>query len=305
MITRLISPYYQRTLHDAFSCAGYGLQTGLNIQMRVMPSEPNSGYIFMRNDLDKKIAKVIANHDNVTDSRLSTTISNSHGVEVSSINQLVAALYACNIDNALIILEGPEVPCIDGSAQPFVELIQKAGFIQQNVDRNAIIIKRPITISDEVNFTSFLPHKSPSASIVKYSLNKNKQIFSSHLSEAVFKKDIAPARIFADKDELNTLFNSGRAQGVSIENTIMFENDVIKNKENLRFEHEYIRYRVQEHVANLALIGATIFGEFNGVCSSHKFTNSSYRLWLETNEDALHRTTLENALNNYQEIITQ
>jgi UDP-3-O-[3-hydroxymyristoyl] N-acetylglucosamine deacetylase len=305
MIARLISPYYQRTIHDTFSCDGYGLQTGLRIQMRVMPSEANSGYTFVRHDLDKKIAKVIANHENVTDSRLSTTISNSHGVEVSSVNQLLAALYACNIDNALIILEGPEVPCIDGSAQPFVELIQKAGFIQQKADRNAIVIKRPITISDEVNFTSFLPHKSPSASIIKYSLNKHKQVFSSHLSEDVFKNDIAPARTFAEKKELNTLFHSGRAQGVSLENTIMLENDCITNKEKLRFEHEYIRFRVQEHIANLALIGATIFGEFNGICSSHKFNNYSYGHWLDKNEDSVQRTTLEYALNNYQDIISQ
>ncbi|MFV2059828.1 MAG: UDP-3-O-acyl-N-acetylglucosamine deacetylase [Gammaproteobacteria bacterium] len=304
MITRLISPFYQRTIHDSFSCVGYGLQTGLKIQMKVMPSEANSGYTFVRHDVDNKISKVIANDENVTDFRLSTTVSNSHGVEVNSVNQLLAALYSCNIDNALIVLEGPEVPCIDGSAQPFVALIQEAGFIQQNADRNAIVIKCPITISDEINFCSFLPHKSPSASIIKYSQDKNKQVFSSHLSEEVFKNDIAPARLFADQNELNTLFHSGRAQGVSLENTILHDDDCITNTEKLRFEHEYIRYRVQEHIANLALIGVTIFGEFNGVCSSHNFKNKTYGNWLEMNEDAFERTTLKEALTNYHDIVT-
>jgi len=303
MITRLISPFYQRTIHNPFYCTGYGLQTGLKIRMRVMPSEANTGYTFIRHDVDTQYAKVIANHHNVTDSRLSTTITNSHGIEINSVNYILAALYACNINNARIILEGSEVPNMDGSAIPFVKLIQKAGFIQQNAERAAIVIKRPITISDDANFTSFLPNRTPWASIAIFSLSKTKQVYSSILSEDIFTKDIAPVHSFSDREEINKLLQSGRAQGVSSNNTNVLENDYVTNKENLSYGHEFIRYRILEHIANLALVGATIFGDFSSACSSFKFNNVSYGNWLKMNKDSLQHTTLKLAQTRYQEIL--
>lgn len=287
---------YQHTLKDAFNCVGRGLHTGLNIVMRVTPGEPNTGIVFVRRDVDTRHSEIQASWKNVSDTRLSTTIANSRGIRVSTVEHLMASFYACNIDNARIFLSGPEVPIMDGSAAPFVNLIRQAGKIQQDAERPAIIIKHAISVSQEEAFASFLPSPFPWMELeIKFdSLPIGKQKFRAYIQDEVFENELAPARTFGFKEQVNTLHKLGLARGGTLQNVVLIEDDAIVNEEGLRFDDEFVRHKMVDSIGDIALIGARVIGAFSGVCSGHQLNHALIHK-LMANEHAWYYTTMREA----------
>ena len=296
--------YSQHTLRDSFTCVSRGLHTGLKIVMRVTPGDANSGIVFVRPDIESRRSVIQASWQNVSDTRMSTTIANKHGIRVSTVEHLMAALYACGIDNARILVDGPEVPVMDGSAEPFVSFINQVGKAQQNAERVAIIIKQAISVSEGNKFAGLLPSPIPwiELEIDFDALAIGKQQFAAPIYCDAFEHELAPARTFGFKEQVNTLHKLGLAQGGSLQNTVLIEDDEIVNQEGLRFENEFVRHKMIDSIGDIALIGTRIIGQFSGVRNGHKLNNDLIHK-LMANEHAWQYTSLREAKNYWREIM--
>lgn len=296
--------HFQHTINDSFTCIGRGLHSGLKVIMTVMPAEANSGIVFHRRDVEHKRAEIPARWNTVTDTRMSTTIANASGIGVSTIEHLMAALYACGIDNARVILDAPEVPIMDGSAKPFVDLIKKTGKCRLDEPRKAIVISRDINVDEGYKFASLRPARRPQ---VEFELDFEqaaigRQQYRGLINESLFDQDLAAARTFGFKDQLQTLQKLGLARGGSLRNAVLVDDDVVINEEGLRFNDEFVRHKVLDAVGDMALIGMPIIGKFSGHCSGHKLNNALLHE-LMLNEHCWHYTTLEDAENNWEQLV--
>ena len=297
-------PYFQHTLKESFTCISRGLHSGLKIVMRVTPAEANTGIVFARREVEARRCEIQANWRNVSDTRLSTTIANKHGIRVSSVEHLMAALYACGIDNARILLNGPEVPSMDGSAAPFVSLIKHAGRVQQAAERNAILIKQAVSIARGDKFAGLLPSPVPwiECEIDFEASPIGKQKCSLPINQSVFEQELATARTFGFKEQINTLHKLGLAQGGSLQNAVLIDEDVVVNQEGLRFFDEFVRHKVVDSIGDLALIGVMVVGQFTSVRGGHELNNALIQK-LMANEHTWEFTTLRKAKNYWKEIM--
>jgi UDP-3-O-[3-hydroxymyristoyl] N-acetylglucosamine deacetylase len=298
--------YFQHTLKESFTCVSRGMHSGLKIVMQVTPAEANSGIVFVRRDVDIQRYEIQANWRNVSDTRLSTTIVNKHGVRVSSVEHLLAALYACGIDNARVLVSGPEVPAMDGSALPFLSLIKQAGKCEQVAERNALLIRQSVSISKADKFAGFLPAPVPwiECEVDMGAGPIGRQKRSLPISQQVFEHELAPARTFSFKEQITTLHKLGLAQGGSVQNSVLIENNAILNNEGLRFDDEFVRHSMVDAIGDLALMGVVIVGQFTSHGGSHEL-NTDLIQKLMANERAWEFTSLRKAKNYWNEILTQ
>ena len=299
-------PYFQHTLRDSFTCISRGLHTGLKIVMRVTPAEANTGIIFARRDVEASRYEIQANWRNVSDTRLSTTIANKHGVRVSTIEHLMAALYVSGIDNARILINGPEVPIMDGSAAHFISLIKHAGRARQDAERNALLIKQSVSVSSGNKFAGFLPSPVPwiECEIDFDAPPIGRQKCSVPINQTVFEQELAAARTFGFKEQIKTLHKLGLAQGGSLQNAVLIEDDVVVNSEGLRFADEFVRHKAVDSIGDMALVGVVIVGQFSSVRGGHELNNNLIQK-LMANEHTWEFTTLRRAKNYWNEILRQ
>lgn len=297
-------PYFQHTLKESFTCVSRGLHTGLKIVMRVTPGEPNTGIVFVRRDIEANRSEIQANWQNVSDTRLSTTIANKRGIRVSTIEHLMAALYSCGIDNARILVDGPEVPIMDGSAAPFVQLINQAGKVQQDAERNALLIKQSISLTRGEKFAGFQPSPVPWMELeIDFDASPiGNQKFSVPIYRDIFEQDLAAARTFGFKDQVSTLHKLGLAQGGSLHNTILIDQDEIVNNDGLRFDNEFVRHKMVDTIGDLALVGVKVIGHFTGIRNGHELNNALIQK-LMANEHAWVYTTLRQANHYWKQIM--
>jgi UDP-3-O-[3-hydroxymyristoyl] N-acetylglucosamine deacetylase len=297
------SKYYQHTLRECISCIGVGLHSGLPVTMTVMPAEDNSGIIFHRRDLDPARAEVHARWNTVTDTRMSTTIANSSGTSVSSIEHLMAALYTCGIDNARVVLDAPEVPCMDGSSVTFVKLIKQTGVTTQTSLRRAIVITKAVSICEGEQRVSLTPSRTPTVAVNINCEQKNigQQSYSCPINAQEFSRELASARTFFLQEQLHTMNKLGLARGGSLRNAVLIEDGEIQNKEGLRFDNEFARHQALDAIGDLGLAGAAIIGSFQGLLSGHKLNNALLHE-LMLNEDCWCYTSLQEAEENWSEI---
>lgn len=277
----------QRTLKSSISYVGVGLHSGQRVSMGVRPARANSGIRFVRKDTPVTQGLILARWDNVTDTRQSTVISNEHGVSVRSIEHLMAALRGCEIDNALIEVDGPEVPAMDGSADPFVTLIERAGSTEQMVPRRAIEIRKPVTVCDGDRFALLMPNSTPRVTVEIDFANRvvGFQRYSTELVDGTFKLEVAAARTFGFSEQVHHLRAHGLALGGSLHNVIVIEEEQVLNQEGLRFPDEFVRHKVLDCIGDLALAGAPIMGHFFAHKPGHKLNNALVRQ-LFAQEDA-------------------
>jgi len=296
--------HFQHTLKDSFTCVSRGLHTGLKIVMRVTPGEVNSGIVFVRRDIDSRRSEIQASWQNVSDTRLSTTIANKRGIRVSTVEHLMAALYACGIDNARVLVDGPEVPIMDGSAAPFAALINQVGRVKQDAERHAIVIKQGISVSQGEKFAGLLPSPIPWMELeIDFDAPPiGKQKFTAPIYRDAFVNELASARTFGFKEQVNTLHKLGLAQGGSLQNAVLIEDDEIVNQEGLRFDDEFVRHKMVDSIGDLALIGARIIGQFSGVRTGHQLNNALIQK-LMANEHAWQYTTVREAQDYWREIM--
>ena len=288
--------FYQHTLADSFMCIGVGLHSGLKVGMSVLPAEPNTGYTFYRRDVRSMHAEVPARWHNVSSTNLSTTVVNKSGIRVSTIEHLLAALKACGVDNAHITLDGPEVPILDGSAKPFVELIKQVGLKKQDELRRAIIVHQTISVAEDESQAELNPYTVP---WIKMEIDfesdvVGKQHYSFPLSAKNFEEQLSNARTFGFEDEVQALRKLGFARGGSLNNAVVVGKDKVLNLEGLRHHNEFVRHKCLDAIGDMALVGATILGEYYGRRAGHRLNNLLMRE-LMSRKDCIEHVSLRDA----------
>ncbi len=298
------NPFYQHVLKAPLHFVGRGLHSGKPVSMSLLPAESDSGYVFERLDVEQERNEIPARWHTVTDTRLSTTVSNSFGISVATIEHLMAALSACGVDNCRILIDGPEVPIMDGSAQPFVEGIRNVGLAQQLAERRALVITQPVWVYEKEKYAGFLPYPQPwfDMTIEFEEQVIGKQNYSMPLNDSFFEANISQARTFGFEDQLKTLKSLGLAQGGSLKNAILVNEEGVVNEEGLRFEDEFVRHKMLDAIGDLALAGAVVMGRFVGHCSGHKLNNRLLRDTLQRGK-SWHYTTMREATEQWSKLI--
>ncbi len=276
----------QKTIKQPIFVEGVGLHTGSKVKMNILPSDPNSGIIFKRTDL-KKNNIVIPNIFNVSNATLCTTIENEHGVKVSTIEHLMAALYGIGIDNALIEINSQEVPIMDGSARNFVELILETGFKLSETPIKLIKIEKKVSLKEGSKFISIDTSKV-SLEIdfeIKYS---NKLIGEQRNKINVYESDLSDifnSRTFCLYDDVEKLKKMGLAKGGSLDNAIVVKEDKILNNSGLRNNLEFVNHKILDCIGDLYLTGYKIIGSITCSQGGHSLTNKLLRQVFEDNSN--------------------
>ena len=264
----------QTTLTRAIDCAGVALHSGHKIALRLCPAPAGSGIVFKRTDL-AGMPEIKASWDKVVDTRMCTTLGNGEGVIVSTIEHLMAALSGAHVDNVLVELDGPEVPVMDGSAQPFIFLIECAGVEELNAPREVVEILKPVRVELDGKFAELLPSSGFSVGFeIEFDDDAvAHQEISVPLVNGSFKKEIARARTFGFLHEVEALRAAGLGLGGSLDNAVIVDGDKILNEGGLRFSDEFVRHKVLDAVGDLYLCGAPIRGHYRGFKAGHHLTN--------------------------------
>ena len=261
----------QQTLRSAASCQGIGLHCGQPVTMTLHPAAPGSGIVFRRSDAG---AEIRADWRNSVESALSTVLSNREGVHVATVEHLLAALAGNRIDNAVVELDGPEVPIMDGSAAPFTRLIQDVGIEMQDMPRRAIKIMKPVEVVGSGSSAALLPDSGFSMSFEIDFDNPliRHQDISLNIDPDVFNDELAPARTFGLLDDWPRLKAAGLAQGGSLDNAVVISGNRVLNADGLRFADEFVRHKLVDAIGDLFLAGGAIIGHFRGLRSGHALT---------------------------------
>jgi UDP-3-O-[3-hydroxymyristoyl] N-acetylglucosamine deacetylase len=284
----------QRTLKAAIDCVGVGVHTGRRASLTIRPAPADHGIVFRRTDLDRAIA---ARFDNVTDTRLCTVLADPAmpSARVGTVEHLMAALSALCIDNALIDVDGPEIPILDGSAAPFVFLLDCAGSVELNAPRRVIEICHPVRVATGDAWAELRP-LGPAARAqdpvlemdlsIDFAANAiGRQSASLRLTPDNFRHEIASARTFAHAGEVEQLQAAGLARGGSLDNAIVVDGDDILNPGGLRMDNEFASHKLVDAVGDLALAGGKLHGRYVAHRTGHELNNRLLRA-LFANADA-------------------
>jgi UDP-3-O-[3-hydroxymyristoyl] N-acetylglucosamine deacetylase len=284
----------QRTLRNTIRATGIGLHTGEKVYLTLKPAPADSGVIFRRTDLNP-VVEIHARAENVGDTTLSTTLMNGD-VRVSTVEHLLSAMAGLGIDNAYVEVSSSEVPIMDGSAGPFVFLIQSAGIEEQNAAKKFIRIKRPVTVKDGDKIASFLPVDGFK---VSFTIDFDHPVFKDRtghaeldFSSTSFVKEVSRARTFGFMHEIEYLRSKGLAQGGSVDNAIVVDEYRILNEDGLRYEDEFVKHKVLDAIGDLYLLGTSLIGEFRAYKSGHGLNNASLRALIK-DTDAWEWVTFE------------
>jgi len=283
---------YQHTLQGPAIFAGVGVHTGAYTRVAVRPAPANSGVVFVRTDVTDRDNRVQVSGEAVTKTQLGTVIENAAGVSVSTIEHLMAALVMLGIDNAVVELDGPEMPIMDGSSAPFVQILDRAGRRRQDVLRRYIEILEPIafvegdksaTLKPADGFEVAFEIRFPSAAI-------GRQFVDLVMDEQAFRSELADCRTFGFLHEVEALRAMGLARGGSMENAVVIEGDRILNPEGLRRPDEFVRHKALDAIGDLYVLGAPILGRFEGVLAGHGINNQLVRTLLANPKAWRYRT---------------
>jgi len=250
-------------------CRGIGVHSGAHVTMVLQPAPTDSGIVFRRSD--RGGACVTANWRNIQESPLCTTLTNREGISVATVEHLLAAFAGAEIDNAIVELDGPEVPVMDGSAEPFLFLIERAGVVEQDAPRRAIKVLKPVRVADEDCTAALEPDVGFSVSFeIDFSSQLvRRQDIALSIDAETFKADLARARTFGFLDEVERLRAAGLARGGSLDNAVVVSDGEVLNSGGLRYADEFVRHKVLDAVGDLYLAGGPIIGHFRGVRSGH------------------------------------
>ncbi|UCD84815.1 MAG: UDP-3-O-acyl-N-acetylglucosamine deacetylase [Deltaproteobacteria bacterium] len=261
--------YFQRTIAEPVNCTGIGLHTGRKVNLTIKPAPVNNGITFIRTDLPKPVT-IIARVSSILDTRYATTIGND-GAKVSTVEHLLAAFYGLGIDNARVELDSPEVPIMDGSAAPFIYLIQSANIKEQEKPKKFMVIRKPVRVSDGDRKVSLLPSREFK---ISYTIDFDhpllrSQSYRATLSNLNFSREISRARTFGFLQEVNQLRSQGLARGGSLDNAIVIGNFRILNEEELRYPDEFVRHKILDSLGDLSLLQMPVIGHLVAHKSGH------------------------------------
>jgi UDP-3-O-[3-hydroxymyristoyl] N-acetylglucosamine deacetylase len=277
-----IVDYLQRTLRDEVTCTGIGLHTGEKVSMSLRPAPADTGIRFVRTDV-KGHPMAEARFHNVSDTTLATTIS-VNGCKVSTIEHLMAAFFGLGIDNAVVKLEGPEVPIMDGSAAPFVFLIKSAGIKEQKEPKRFIVIKKAFRVDDGNRSVAIYPSKELKISYMidfEHPLLRNQE-YELDFSGRGFVREISGARTFGFLKDVQTLQENGFARGGSLDNAVVIDEFRIINEDGLRFRDEFVRHKILDFIGDISIVGAPIIGHFRVKKSGHFLNQQMLRSLIQS-----------------------
>jgi len=265
----------QRTLKNVIRATGVGLHTGEKVYLTLRPAAVDTGIVFRRVDLERPV-DIMAHPDNVGDTRLSTTLVHN-GVRIATVEHLLSAFAGLGIDNAYVDVGAPEVPIMDGSAGPFVFLIQSAGVEDQSAAKKFIRIKRSVSVKEGDKFARFEPFDGFK---VSFSIDFDHPVFSERTKSATvdfsstsFVKEVSRARTFGFLRDIERLRQANLALGGSMDNAIVVDDYRILNEDGLRYEDEFVKHKILDAIGDLYLLGHSLIGSFVGHKSGHELNN--------------------------------
>lgn len=272
----------QKTTVAPAIIAGVGVHTGDRVRLAVRPAPAGTGIVFIRTDVTDRDNRLPVSGEAVVDARLNTMIENAAGVRLSTIEHLMAAFAALGVSNAVVEVDGPELPILDGSALPFVQLLDRAGFRRQEAPVRYIEILEPIRVEEGDKSAVLLPCDRyemrfeidfPTAVI-------GNQVVDFVVDEETFRSEIMAARTFGFAHEVEALRQAGLARGGSLENAVVIDGDEILNPGGLRMEREFVRHKALDAIGDLYVLGAPLLGRYEGVKAGHALNNKLVRALL-------------------------
>jgi UDP-3-O-[3-hydroxymyristoyl] N-acetylglucosamine deacetylase len=273
----------QRTLKNVIRATGVGLHTGEKVYLTLRPAAPDTGVVFRRVDLPEPV-EIPACPKNVGDTRLSTTLVKGD-VRIATVEHLLSAFAGLGVDNAYVDVSAAEVPIMDGSAGPFVFLIQSAGVEEQNRPKRFVRIKRRVAVEDGDKYAIFEPYDGFK---VEFAIDFDHPAFSSRsntatidLSATSFVKEVSRARTFGFLRDIEALRQQNLALGGSMDNAVVVDEYRILNEEGLRYEDEFVKHKILDAIGDLYLLGHSLVGSFRGYKSGHALNNRLLRALME------------------------
>ena len=269
---------YQKTLSKKVSFSGIGLHSGKNSTINIFPANENEGIVFKRIDLNKNNL-IKASYKNVSSARLCTTLQNSNGVKVSTVEHLLAALYITGIDNALIEIDNEEVPIMDGSSEDFIKILKKINLVDQFKKRKYLNILNKVELLDGDRKISIEPNKSSLE--VSFYLNYKNKIIGKQKNVVDFQKDnldeVISSRTFCLYEDIEKIKKFGLAKGGSLNNAVVVDNDKILNEGGLRNSKEFVNHKILDLAGDFLLSGYRVLGKVICHQGGHELTNSFLR----------------------------
>ena len=276
----------QRTLRNSIKASGIGLHSGEQVNIELMPSEPDTGIRFLRTDLQEDL-EIPATAREVGFTTLSTTLGSGTN-QISTIEHLLSAIAGLGIDNCLIRVDGPEMPIMDGSAGPFVFLLQAAGIAEQDVKKKFIKVLKEVKVTRDDAYAYIKPFDGFK---VSFSIEFNHPVQNRYPAESTidfsstsFVREVCRARTFGFNKDIESLRKQNLALGANMTNAINIGEDEILNEEGLRFDDEFVKHKILDAIGDLYLLGHNLIGEFVGYKSGHALNNELLRKISETSE---------------------
>ncbi|MBA4395979.1 MAG: UDP-3-O-[3-hydroxymyristoyl] N-acetylglucosamine deacetylase [Syntrophus sp. (in: bacteria)] len=265
--------YLQRTLRDEIECKSNGLHSGRKVSMKIKPADADEGIVFIRTDLPGN-HRIKADIGNVRDTTLATTIGNN-GSAVSTIEHLMSAFSGMGIDNAIVEVNAPEVPIMDGSALPFVRMLKTVGTQTQGKCKKLLVINEAISVEDGVGAAMLLPAAEFK---ITYTIDFDhpaigRQTYHMTFSDASYEEEICAARTFGFLKDVEYMQARGLALGGSLKNAVVLDDKQIINKEGLRCADEFVKHKILDAIGDLSLLGMPIIGHFIAYKSGHRLNN--------------------------------
>ena len=276
----------QRTLRNSIKASGIGLHSGEQVNIELMPSEPDTGIRFLRTDLQEDL-EIPATAREVGFTTLSTTLGSGTN-QISTIEHLLSAIAGLGIDNCLIKVDGPEMPIMDGSAGPFVFLLQAAGIAEQDVKKKFIKVLKEVKVTRDDAYAYIKPFDGFK---VSFSIEFNHPVQNRYPAESTidfsstsFVREVCRARTFGFNKDIESLRKQNLALGANMTNAINIGEDEILNEEGLRFDDEFVKHKILDAIGDLYLLGHNLIGEFVGYKSGHALNNELLRKISETSD---------------------
>ena len=267
--------HHQKTTVAPAIIAGVGVHTGDRVRLAVRPAPVGTGIVFVRTDIKDRDNRIPVSGEAVVDARLNTMIENAAGVRLSTIEHLMAAFAALGVSNAVVEVDGPELPSLDGSALQFVQLLDRAGFRRQEAPVRYIEILEPIRVRDGDKSAALLPCDRYE---MRFEIDFptpviGNQVVDFVVDEQTFRDEIMAARTFGFAHEVEALRKAGLARGGSLENAVVIVGDQILNPGGLRMEREFVRHKALDAIGDLYVLGAPLLGRYEGVKAGHHINN--------------------------------
>ena len=272
----------ERTLVAPAICAGVGVHTGQRVRLAIRPAPTGTGIVFVRTDITDRDNRIVVSGDAVVDARLNTMIENAAGVQLSTIEHLMAAFCALGVSNVIVEVDGPELPILDGSALPFVQLLDRAGFRRQEAPVRYIEILEPIHVTDGDKHAALYPCDRYE---MRFEIDFDNPVIGNQVvdfvvDEQTFRDEIMAARTFGFAHEVEALRQAGLARGGSLENAVVIDGDDILNPGGLRMEREFVRHKALDAIGDLYVMGAPLLGRYEGYKAGHAVNNLLVRALL-------------------------